>query len=195
MNAMRNMLALLLVGAAATGCATERIADLRDCGRLSVGVGPGLCADVKIGDLTHPSLGLMSTTHRVGHENRDISGFWTECEAAFPLVVIPNVMGPGPHFFMSYGADLVAEGHDGALEKFHRVGFWLPFERRKLDDDELGMSAFNTTTDLQAGITLGVVSARAGVNPLEILDFLLGFAGLDIARDDTKPEEAKPASN
>jgi len=40
MNAMRNMLALLLVGAAATGCATERIADLRDCGRLSVGVGP-----------------------------------------------------------------------------------------------------------------------------------------------------------
>jgi len=32
-----------------------------------------------------------------------------------------------------------------------------------------------------------VVAARVGINPLEILDFLLGFLGLDIAGDDPRP--------
>jgi hypothetical protein len=39
-------------------------------------------------------------------------------------------------------------------------------------------------------LSLGVVSIRAGINPLEILDFLLGFLGFDIAGDDP-PRENK----
>jgi hypothetical protein len=167
------------------GCAS-RMADLRDCGRLSVGVGLGLSADVKVGDLTHPSLGLMTVTHRVGLENREIVGYWKEGECAFPLIEVPNKLGEDCGFFTSYGRDLFAEGHDGARDQCHVVGFWLPFERYKVGSCELKQSAFNSTTDLQAGLTLGVVSARVGVNPLEIVDFLLGFVGLDIAGDDER---------
>ncbi|MBS3763968.1 MAG: hypothetical protein ACLFWL_13670 [Candidatus Brocadiia bacterium] len=182
------VLALLLLG---SGCASDRIADLKDCGRLSIGVGLGLSADVKIGDLTHPSLGLMSYTYRVGHENRDISGQWSEMEGAFPLVIVANRLGAENPFFASYIADTTRKGGAGGMEKFHRVGFWLPFERRKLDKGKLGLSPFNTATDLQAGATLGIVSARAGINPLEIVDFLLGFVGLDIARDDEPRKKGK----
>jgi len=48
---------------------------------------------------------------------------------------------------------------------------------------------FHNATDLSAGVTLGVVSARAGLNPLEIIDFALGFVGLDIGRDDPRTDE------
>ena len=39
-------------------------------------------------------------------------------------------------------------------------------------------------TDLQLGAHLLLINARLGFNPLEFLDFLLGFAGVDIAGDD-----------
>lgn len=168
---------------ACAGCCSGRLADLKDCGRLSAGIGLGLSADVKVGDMSHPSLGLCAYTYRIGFENRDISGIWTEGECAFPIVEIENIMGSGDHFFMSYSRDLFAEGHDATLSSMHAVGFWLPFERHKVSD-KLRASAFNTATDIQAGITLGVISARAGINPLEIADFLLGFVGLDIGGDD-----------
>ncbi len=48
----RVLLAMLLL--AATGCAPGRMADLRDSGRLSLGLGLGLSADAKLGTLTHP---------------------------------------------------------------------------------------------------------------------------------------------
>lgn len=45
--------------------------------------------------------------------------------------------------------------------------------------------------EASAGFLLG---ARAGANPLEVLDFLLGLAALDIAGDDERPwREAPPA--
>ncbi len=45
--------------------------------------------------------------------------------------------------------------------------------------------------DFEAGATLGIVSARAGINPLEIIDFLLGFVGVDIAKDDPEKEDGE----
>ena len=37
---------------------------------------------------------------------------------------------------------------------------------------------------MQVGATLLLIGARVGFNPLEFFDFLLGFAGYDIAGDD-----------
>lgn len=48
--------------------------------------------------------------------------------------------------------------------------------------------SFHEITDLEVGGTLGVVSAKVGINPLEILDFLLGCVGVDIAKDDPEKE-------
>jgi len=49
--------------------------------------------------------------------------------------------------------------------------------------------SFHELTDLEIGGTLLVFSARAGINPLEIVDFVFGFVGIDIANDDPKKED------
>ena len=54
------------------------MADLRDSGRMSLGVGLGLSADVKIGDLTHPSLGVLGVAAMYGLESRHIEGRFLE---------------------------------------------------------------------------------------------------------------------
>jgi hypothetical protein len=43
---------------------------------------------------------------------------------------------------------------------------------------------FDRLAQLELGAHVAIFSARVGFNPLELADFLLGFAGLDIALDD-----------
>ena len=43
---------------------------------------------------------------------------------------------------------------------------------------------------MTSGITALILGARAGFNPLEFVDFLLGFGGIDLADDDPPAEEA-----
>ena len=59
---------------------------------------------------------------------------------------------------------------------------WLPIPG--LAKETSPLFSFNTATDLQLGAHLLLINARLGFNPLEFLDFLLGFGGLDIAGDD-----------
>ena len=42
-------------------------------------------------------------------------------------------------------------------------------------------------SSFEVGATLGVIEARVGINPMEILDFLVGIFGLDLAGDDPPP--------
>jgi hypothetical protein len=67
---------------------------------------------------------------------------------------------------------------------------WFPWLCR---DRDYHPFVFHELTDIEVGSTIGVVTLRVGVNPLEILDFLLGFIGLDIANDDPKKKE-KPTT-
>ena len=72
---------------AALGCAPGRMADLRDSGRLGIGLGPGLSVDAKLGDLTHPALGLFGASAMWGWESREIEGFWYEGEVSDPFAI------------------------------------------------------------------------------------------------------------
>ena len=65
------------------------------------------------------------------------------------------------------------------------VSRWLPIPG--CEDELTPLFGFQTATDLQAGAHLLLINARAGFNPLEFLDFLLGFAGIDLAGDDPAP--------
>jgi hypothetical protein len=185
------------------GCAPGRIADLRDSGRLSFGIGAGLAVDAKAGALTHPSLGTSYASAKVGFDSRDVHGAYYEVGTSDPhaafwakhngasLGQALNSSGWRAAFEVhEYEAALVAVGYppgqdrpeilvaevrgeelDGTLEE----ATWLP-----LDPD----LSFNNATDFQVGATALIVSARAGLNALELLDFVLGFVGLDIAGDD-----------
>ena len=148
----------------------------------------------------------------VGFESRDIDGIWYEAGIADPFA-IPWYRREGAswrHVFVSSGwrgiwetpgwmhamraiADPIdqdplpetgkmwlGEMLDGNLV----VRRWIPIQGGPRD--LAPHVTFNGATDLQVGATLLLVGARVGVNPLEILDFLLGFAGQDIAGDDPK---------
>lgn len=166
-----------------SGCATGRIADLRDCGSLSVGVGPGLGVQARVGGLSHPALGLMASGPRVGFENRHLAGAWHEMEGFAPLLV-PMVYNAGSLEYEGNSANLsyarICDNYVVGAPDTFRMGQWI----NSAAADNPPSSAIKRATDFELGASLLLVSGRVGINPLEILDFLLGFTGLDIARDD-----------
>ena len=189
---MLHRFALCLFAGMLSGCATGRIADLRDCGSLSVGVGPGLGVQARIGAVSHPSLGLMSWGPRVGLENRHLAGAWHETEGYAPLMVgLVYHGGPledfGNEFNLSY-ARICSNYVVSEPDYTFRSGFWINTSAA----DDPASSAVKRATDLEIGCSAILVSGRVGINPLEMLDFLLGFVGLDIANDDPVREETTP---
>jgi hypothetical protein len=204
-------LLLLLVG---IGCAPGRVADLRDSGRISLGIALGLSVDAKLGDLTHPALGFLSSAAMFGSESRDIDGWWYEARVSDPyatfwywrsgrsLGIALNSSGwRGVWETLDWldAIDEIDETFDqqapeqmstvqGAvmLDDSLIIGRWLPIPGEA--DERSPLWTFNTASDLQLGATLLLVGARVGFNPLEFLDLLLGFAGYDIAGDDPPAE-------
>lgn len=186
----------------ALGCAPGRMADLQDSVSLSLGVGVGIAADAKAGMITHPSFGSVTASAMLGSDSRDVAGSFYQVSSSFPHSMfwahkeglpggqVMNSTGWRAAFEVKeYTAAFVAIGHptanttdviSGMVEGVEAEGTldegrWLPLP------PEL---SFHDATDFQVGATLLLFSARAGVNVLETLDFLLGFVGVDIAGDD-----------
>lgn len=194
---MNRMLLLIIavVALSISGCATGRVGDLRDCGRLSVGYGLGLGVEVSLGAIGNPSVGVMSTKAMYGWESRDLVGMWTETETYWPvssvLAVLMAGMSDGPSglpypYFAPYGRHINTGRHGENMRENSRIrNFFFGTGRY----DTPAISVFRSATDIEFGATLVFLSARVGINPLEILDYVLGFFGLDIAKDDMKKEE------
>jgi hypothetical protein len=187
------------------------MADLKDAGRLSLGLGLGLSADAKLGDLTHPSLGILSASAMFGSDSRQVEGLFYEARTSEPYATLwsrsrgtpwsdaLNTTGWRGAFEVTSvdvaieaiaqadpqtpPEELGVEGEGEVLAGRVSVGRWLPIPRQTRRE-QFPLFTFNRATDFQLGATLLVVSARAGVNVLETFDFLLGFAGFDIAGDD-----------
>lgn len=174
------LLALTVV--AAVGCTTDRMADLRDCGRLSAGVGYGLGAEVGLGIIGNPSIGIIAMKACVGTEDRDRFGVWDEGEMFWPASSVFNVLedmyaaGPRSTPFMPY-----KRTHIPTSEEFERQRSILIATNSR---DKPAKPLFRCITDFEASVTLVCVGVRVGINPLEILDFLLGFVGIDLTGDD-----------
>jgi hypothetical protein len=200
----------LLVGLfAGLGCAPGRLADLQDSGRLAVGIGLGLSADVQVGALTHPALGVVSSSAMIGFESRGIEGPWYEARISDPYAV-PWYRREGKSWTYALNSsgwrgvwesldwlDALTEvdepvDQEGLPETGTAVGGelldgkvlinrWLPIRG---DPSEPPAWTFNTATDVHAGATLLLVSGRLGFNALEFVDLLGGLAGFDLAGDD-----------
>lgn len=186
------------------GCAPGRVADLQDSMSLGLGIGAGLAMDLKAGMLTHPSLGTATASAMIGSDSRDVDGsyyevgmaephatFWAHrltngawgpalnesgWRAAFEVheyTVAVAAIGypPGQDRPEIVLAEFQGEELQGTLEQAK----WLP----NMDE-----ANFAGATDFQMGATALILTVRAGFNPLEFFDFLLGFGGLDIAGDD-----------
>ncbi len=198
---------VLSVGAIALfalGCAPGRMADLQDSMSLSMGIGVGIAADAKAGMITHPTFGSVTASAMVGSDSRDVAGSFYQISSSFPHSMfwagkegmpagqVMNSTGWRAAFEVKeFTAAFVAIGHPTANTTEVVSGMVEGVEAEGTLDDARWLPlppevSFNEATDLQVGATLLLVSARAGLNPLEFLDFLFGFAGVDMAGDDPK---------
>jgi len=201
---------LTLITLAGLGCAPGRVADLQDSGRMGIGLGLGLSVDARLGDLSHPALGLVSASAMMGFESRDIDGSWYEARVSDPYALYwyRREEKSWGHAFLYSGwrgtwesldwLDALFEIDDPIdkeplpetgtivggelLDGKVTASRWVPIQGPS--DDASPLFSFNTATDLQLGAHLLLINARLGFNPLEFFDFLLGLGGLDIAGDD-----------
>jgi len=188
---------MILVLGGCTVIKPGRWADLADSGKLSLGLGAGIAADIGFGSLAHPCIG-SSVTRRVGHLERDFPAQWTQFEVCDPMLTV-WYEDAGPHRFLASRFSMSGPFPDASVVrdtlarplKFPRgsKGYsvdadrWLGIPNAQLDKQEKPYD-LSKVTDLELGATFFVVSARAGLNPLEFIDFLLGFAGVDFMNDD-----------
>lgn len=185
---MKKITVILLLLIFTTGCAgywINRKDDFADIGKASVGVsfpfefipGPGI--DIQATDFFHPSFGYKSTSANIGHESRYISGVWFDTSSYYPytfsleLSLDRHLRGP-----FDYG---VIERSKFIGQKYYYLGYMEGYiKNKRIEVSMIKRLGF------EVGINAVLINARVGVNPAEILDFILGFTALDIAGDDAK---------
>lgn len=189
---------LALLAGGCRSIAPGRMLDLGDCGTFGVGVGAGLDATVQAGALAEASLGIGHDIQYFGWNGDDGTTDWRTVQLAWPVhipmtVILQGMWGSGPNCcaapFDAFlrvdnpdrGTGPVRPGNRPSVEYGKHLGYALPLLSER---GRRRTGTFHNATRIEAEATLGVVSVRAGLNPLEILDFLLGFLGFDIAGDD-----------
>jgi hypothetical protein len=196
------LLALLLL----SGCAgpgsflEERSRDLGESVRASAGLGLGLYAEAQATSLLHPSVGLgdlsLTPKRTIGWDPRPLPPGRVRT-AAFPTLLVG---------WPAYRAELRRMGYEDTTPGWR--GFVAPFillgthhvEGRS--NSLLGLHQFlrnplleppppetraqrwSRRSWLGGSVTAGVVTADVGLNPLELLDFLVGWLGIDLLGDD-----------
>ena len=176
--------------------------DLGDCGTFGVGAGYGLDATVQAGALAEASLGIGHNIHYRGWNGHTGVTKWENAQLSWPpsLLMSAVEMGMGgrgccllpPETFYAVpdpdrmGAPRRPGNRTPAGTESKHFGYALPLLS---EQGRERTCSFHNSTRVEAEVSLGVVSVRAGLNPLEIIDFLLGFLGFDIAGDDPPREK------
>ena len=207
---LKRAIAVGILSTCLGGCLSGRVADLRDVVQVSLHGGLGFSADARLGVLTQPSFGLWSTSFGVGNYSRDIGGLFFHKRISVPYSVgylatrdrgvLSSLNSTGwDGVYQIGGLQRAFEEIDRPLSTRPpreigrevrgrveggdlREGAWLPFPDSSRDAPVA--SSFMDWTQFEGGAQVGPFGGRAGFNPLELLDFLLGFGGIDIAGDD-----------
>ena len=183
-----------------SGCAAywaNRGKDFADIAKVGVGFGGGLGVDAQATDFVHPSIGVAAVGFCVGHESRDVSGVWMDASVFFPVATIMgNLLGKElPEAGGGTSAHLCVHGERRMVIEVSRYMVWKDRYTLKEEENKPNGKPVKVSWVKRMGVeaTVGVpfVMARAGANPAELLDFLLGFTTLDIAGDDDSGQEAE----
>jgi hypothetical protein len=170
----------------AYGCASTDGQDRRNDAKdvLTVAVGLGLGAKARVGPVQVPLIvqsdyaGLRCGEFFASPMRDD---FWTYVSEAGHVVDQPSAMYVPEYDILYSGYEVFNPG--GLAELRHkRVNSRGMGVYATLDEDALNYGFYS-----QVECTVGlVISLRLGVNPGELIDFLLGYAGCDLFADDVK---------
>jgi hypothetical protein len=179
-----------MVLAGVTGCASSR-AYFIDRGRdaadvLTISVGAGLGARARIGPI---ETGAFLGSDKAGLRGGEIGAYtWEEfgmmSAAAGDALVLS---------FEEYNPDLGADTTAEQRGKFYSAeGVCLVSLLEDGDRRSWRVHPYYTQVEAQVGV-LG--SLRLGVNPGELVDFIFGWCGLDIFRDDVEARKRQEQSS
>ncbi len=174
---------MVVAGLAGSGCASrywaDRGRDAQDV--LTCAVGLGLGVKARVGPVQAPLIvqsdyaGLRCGEWFASPMRDD---FWTYVSEAGHVVDQPLPIYERDYHFLYSGYEVFEPG--GAAAARHKRQESLGISLATVDRD-LRNRAFYTQVECVAG---AIVSVRLGVNPGELADLLLGFAGLDVMGDD-----------
>jgi len=160
----------------------DRGNDFLDCFQANVGVGCGLAANVKVTDWITYYLG-GSRTYRAGLGRRFIQA-WREQEGGILLLGERRVLN-------MYGYDVKGERKhrrgDYLGERLSSFVLVLPVDICSFGSHHRYSASVRPLVEqanLEVGATLGVVAARVGVSPGQMIDFVQGWFGVDTPGDD-----------
>ena len=194
-------LLLLAVVATCCGCSylKNRANDALDVFRLQASWGPGLYASARATDFCATGLGvrLQETIGMYGRYG--FTGFpWPEAQAMGLVVMVVEDSIPYKQKLEPL-LDNTSQLEDGELPVGMQLLFFLPSMGMRC---EAGYSVADRglrVADLNASLAVIWVGTDVGFSPGELIDLLLGFAGIDVADDDafgrgeTKQDESPAA--
>lgn len=181
-----------LILASSSGCTTymaNRVDDLADTGKMSMGLGIGAGVDFQATDFLHPSMGLGGVALSFGHENRYVSGFFGDSLRTLPCI------SPTPFEYASRW--MPGRGRDGRFEKagissvytcrgraYEEISSYMVWKDYYRDDSLQTDIPWARRMGIEVTVMAVFLKVRTGVNPAELFDFLIGFTTVDIAGDD-----------
>jgi len=187
-------MAALCAAVALSGCSylQHRGKDFQDCFKANLGTGFGLYAGVRATDVLNFPLGFFQASWRLGVDGRTRPQYyWPEGEMGGLLALDHwEFRGPEDEPGLSkarawiWSGWLTAGGPEEDLPP-------PPYIHREYEGEE--PSHGTRVADrywLEAEVFALIVGARAGLNPVEMVDFLLGLVTVDIL-DDDRAAEAK----
>lgn len=145
------------------GYLAARLQDLLDALPFSIGIGPGLYAGARF-TVVGPGLGATGEVQRHGWATNPTrwsrAGHWREHGEL------------GLLFTSSRSSD--PSGHSIA---------YTPIGPFHTDQTKAGLE-WPMVLDLEGSVHVGIVGVRAGLSPIQLADFLLGWFGVDLVGDD-----------
>ncbi|MDE0959533.1 MAG: hypothetical protein OSB09_02005 [Planctomycetota bacterium] len=207
---------LVLLGFLPCGCKSidipARIDDLTDTVRARVGAGLGLYGEIEATGWLHPAIGFvdanLSPRFTIGHDPRPGQPAGVLRSASFPTMLVAFPFEKSPSGTTDDSATSPAlkgwlnacmlrgnhhvEGQSCSLMQWHRKIHhdWLIEAPSLAQLSEAQRSSRNTWFAISG--TLGVVTIDVGIHPLEVLDALLGWFGVDLMEDDLRRQVPAP---
>ncbi len=205
----------LLLCLGLTGCQSywrDRGRDLSQVAHLRLGVSLGLYAEAEATSLLRPSIGLIDASlfprYSVGWDSRPRRYRGSLRTATFPALILgwpiygylesqEGYAGAAPYWrgfiapYLFTGTDHVDQTMNGLFYPERLIPNPRLVEALA-DEAPLATSQLSAHGRFGVSATLGLVRLDAGLNPLEFIDFLIGWVGLDLPGDRVRVVESEP---